>query len=506
MGKATEEPVLRKRGHNSGFLGHLLVQVKHRERAARVEPAVQLQVDGAEVDLPQHHAGAAEGPGGKQLLVHLLGQRLPRLVMLGEGVEGLAVVAPVLHELRGELDRVPLHAPDAAHQALLDVGEHVLERMAALVEERLDLAEGHEGGLPADRGRLVADHVGGREADSGPGPGEALGLADYLIHPCTSALLRRAGVGVEVEERLGLPRPGDLVDRHVRVPHGGVHALGLGDRHVEEPLGEGEQPLKDIGECKIWPQLLVRDVVPVLPQALGPEGHVPLPKLLGLPLGPRKLPHFLKLGLCRLVRSGAQLLHQSLGLVKGRHLLRHGNLRVAAVPEERGLLLAQLERPVDDGRVVDVARGGSGDVGAVHLLAEGAVLAVRQHREVGRYVQCEDPGPVLRGGAFVPLRLRGLRRERERGGGETLDLGLVHDELLVGLGGVEEVVAELGRELAQLLLYLVEALPCLALEGNAAEHKVLELALHDPPLRLGEGLPHLPLAERLEALVDRLAL
>ena len=84
--------------------------------------------------------------------------------------------APVLHELGGQLHRVPLNAADAGDQALALLGEHVLRGVAKLVEERLDLAEGHERGRAADGRRLVADHVRDREADRLPGRREERAL------------------------------------------------------------------------------------------------------------------------------------------------------------------------------------------------------------------------------------------------------------------------------------------------------------------------------------------
>lgn len=47
----------------------------------------------------------------------------------------------------------------------------------------------------------------------------------------------------------------------------------------------------------------------------------------------------------------------------------------------------------------------------------------------------------------------GLSGEPESGGGEAVDFCGVGDQLLVGLGGVEEVVGELGGELGQFLQY-----------------------------------------------------
>ena len=54
-------------------------------------------------------------------------------------LEGRLMVAPVFHELTWKLDRIPLHPVYPTHQAALLRGEHVLQGVAKLVEEGLDL-------------------------------------------------------------------------------------------------------------------------------------------------------------------------------------------------------------------------------------------------------------------------------------------------------------------------------------------------------------------------------
>lgn len=49
--------------------------------------------------------------------------------------------------------------------------------------------------------------------------------------------------------------------RRTDLPVGGL------DVHIEEPLGEAEQAVQHVGQRKVWPQLLVRDGVLVLPAA-----------------------------------------------------------------------------------------------------------------------------------------------------------------------------------------------------------------------------------------------
>jgi len=55
-------------------------------------------------------------------------------------LEGRLMVAPVLHELTWKLDRIPLHPADPCHHSNVLLSQHVLERVAKLVEHRLHLS------------------------------------------------------------------------------------------------------------------------------------------------------------------------------------------------------------------------------------------------------------------------------------------------------------------------------------------------------------------------------
>lgn len=81
------------------------------------------------------------------------------------------------------------------------------------------------------------------------------------VHPCTAALLSRARVGVEVKVRLGLPSDRHREKAHVWVPHSGETVCG-DHVHIKEALDKGKQAVEDVGEGKVWAQLLVADVVP----------------------------------------------------------------------------------------------------------------------------------------------------------------------------------------------------------------------------------------------------
>jgi hypothetical protein len=74
--------------------------------------------------------------------------------------------AEILHELAGQLDRVPLDAVDAGDAELLDAGEQVVQAVAGLVEEGDHLVVGEQGRLVADGAREVAVEVGHRRLDA----------------------------------------------------------------------------------------------------------------------------------------------------------------------------------------------------------------------------------------------------------------------------------------------------------------------------------------------------
>mmetsp|Transcript_13259 Transcript_13259/g.28138 ORF Transcript_13259/g.28138 Transcript_13259/m.28138 type:complete len:314 (-) Transcript_13259:927-1868(-) len=313
--------------------------------------------------------------------------------------------------------------------------------MAKLVEHGLHLAEGHEAGhLPDGRG-LVAHHVRHRQAHA-PASRQQLAAAHHLVHPGPPALLRGAGVRVEVEVRHRLPRlgAGHLVQPHIRVPHRGLPVRGR-DGDLEEALSEREHPVHHRREREVRAQLLLLEVVLGLLEALGPEGDVPVLEaalLRGLRrarLGREGL-HVRKLLHGGVVARSSQLLQQVLRLRQRRHLRRHRHLGVVGVAEERGLLLAEAEDGLDDGGVVALPAGGAADERLVELLAQGAVRAVGHHGQVRGEVQGHHPGTRLRRRALVPVGHRRLRRQRLRRLGEARHLRGVGDGALERLGAV----------------------------------------------------------------------
>ena len=123
--------------------------------------------------------------------------------------------------------------------------------------------------------------------------------------------------------------------------------------------------------------------------------------------------------------------------------------------------------------------GSAGDVGAVHLLAQVAVVGVLHHRQVGRHVQGELPARLAIG---LGRRFHhGQHVVRHAG-----ELGGIVDIQREVVGGVEQVFLELGGQLRQFFLHLHEAGLLVGRQLGAAEAEIAQLVVDDLPARGGQ--------------------
>ena len=126
---------------------------------------------------------------------------------------------------------------------MLDAGQHVLEAVPELVEESLDLVEGHQARGLTDRGTLVADQVGHRKDRAAV---LAFGAHQALIHPGSTALAARPAVGIEVEPGDRCVLLEDAEEAHIRMPDRCLAIGGL-DADPEQPLAQGEETVEHLG-------------------------------------------------------------------------------------------------------------------------------------------------------------------------------------------------------------------------------------------------------------------
>mmetsp|Transcript_42196 Transcript_42196/g.90006 ORF Transcript_42196/g.90006 Transcript_42196/m.90006 type:complete len:303 (+) Transcript_42196:857-1765(+) len=301
---------------------------------------MQLDVEAPEVELPEHPHARLVGLLLDELVEELARQRLARLVMECEPgiVDRGGVVAPVLHELRGQLDRVPLDTGNAGGGRVGDRSEHVLQPVAGLVEERGHFREGHQRRLAVDWWRAVAGEVGDWDAV------EDGGLADADTHPGAATLVLGPRVGVEVEggDVLLAARVEDAEELHVWVPSG--HALArLDNVDVEKALAEAEEAVQHVREREVGAELLFLKAEELLRLPLRPEGHVPERELLirealGLGEGGELLELAPRGGQRLGVQHRCELIDR---LDRRGHLALHGHLGVGRETEQLSLLLLE---------------------------------------------------------------------------------------------------------------------------------------------------------------------
>ena len=114
------------------------------------------------MNLAERSASLHEGAAVAEVVVVLFRQWFPCFPMTGHSHQGLVVTAPILHELTGKHDRVPLHIVDSGGLRMFRRGEHVLKPVAKLMKEGLHLFETNQTWDVSSRWGVVANQIGDR--------------------------------------------------------------------------------------------------------------------------------------------------------------------------------------------------------------------------------------------------------------------------------------------------------------------------------------------------------
>ena len=231
MAEGTEKTVFGDGVHHGGADGDLTPQFIRAAPQLRAPLAVQAQITQSEMHLTQGAKPGIEGAAVQKFVEFLLGQGFTGLPVERHAHQGAAIEAPVLHELAGELHRIPFHVADACSLRFLNGGEHVLQAMAELVEEGLHLFKAHQAGNVSHRRGLIADQIGHRKNEA---PIGATLAAEAFIHPGSTAFAGGSAVGIEVEPRDRLASTQDFEVAHIVMPQRSS-CLSRADLHFKQP-------------------------------------------------------------------------------------------------------------------------------------------------------------------------------------------------------------------------------------------------------------------------------
>ena len=406
--------------------------------------------------LAEQVRGGAEIAGRIDLVEDRLGQRGAGIDMGGHRQQGRLVEAPVFHELAGKLDGIPLDVVDAGGIGLVDRGQHVLEAVAEFMEEGGDLQKGHQRGFAAFRRRLVADQVG--DGDLQVASGQFF-PADSPVHPGAAALGGRPAVGIEIEA-------GDFLAaaiQHIEEADIGMPdrrlAIGGLDRDAKKTAGELEHAVQDLGQLEIGAERLFVVVIEAGSLFFSPIGDIPVHQLVCTAFLAGKATQFGEF-LFRAGAAGRQQFGQQAvgGRDRARHLVFQADLGMGRIPQQVGGTALQSQDLHHQRPVVIISKGGTGDERALQSLAQVPAVRIFHEGKVGGDVEGDPPGSGLRrcpGMAGGNGRGRRLAHRRTWQAG---DLGAVGQHHLESLGGIQDIVAEPGRQFGQPFLDVVEFL------------------------------------------------
>ena len=171
-------------------------------------------------------------------------------------------------------------------------------------------------------------------------------------------------------------------------------------------------------------------------------------------------------------REAPQELEHLAGIA--RHLGGERILGEAAESGELGCLMAQRENFLDQRRVVPVRialLGRARDPGRVEILAQLAMLGMREHGLVIRRIEREQPaGTLVPGGFSARACDHGIRQSGE--------FGFIVDATRPGIGRVQHVLVELRLRRRQPLHQFAKALLVLGLERHTRQPEVTQRVVH----------------------------
>ena len=242
--------------------------------------------------------------------------------------EHIPLPAEIFHELAGQLHRVPLHAADARDIALVDLGQHVVQAVAELMEQRGHVVMRQQGRFsdavdfhPIREIAHQMRHRGLQLARVGAQPAVA-----HVVHPGTAAL---AGAGGRVQVKLAhqggcgrgacsrtVSRCGGALNP-VKLYAGLPHGCRVGaNRHIKQRLDDFEQAGQDLGRGEVLLDLLLAEGVTGFLELFAGIRQIPIFQLGHAQVLCRKLAQVSQVFDCERLRLGAQIAQKTDDLIR----------------------------------------------------------------------------------------------------------------------------------------------------------------------------------------------
>ena len=425
---------------------------------------VQVEVELGEGELAHAGRGGAEVGGGIELGQEVGRQRRTGLVVAGEDGEGLFLPAPVLQDLRRQLDEIPgdAHAGEGFH---FDFTEEVMEQMTKFVEDRGDLVVIEQGLLAGDRRREVAAHQAEVRSERAVRTRSA-GAEE--VHPGSSPL-RFAREPISVERAQLTASVAYFVETHFGVPDAdrrtfdawfgrtddGLRTSGLvdmisiasDDLDAEETAEEAEHTGDHAVDRKPRTQGFVVEIIFLAAHLLGPVTEFPrvqrTQRIAGL--GGAVLLELDALGLEFRTDTQTDVLDElQCRVARAGHTASRGEVSEVLLAQQAGLFVSQGEDLADERGVVPGVLQADLTEAFPALATQVFIIGVLQHRDDRGRLQCEAPGFRLTLGGS------GLLGRGERAGRQTRKAFLVVDKEFPRVGGIEDVLGILLRLLREL--------------------------------------------------------
>ena len=438
---------------------------------------VQFEVQLAKGELAHHGAGGAEIAGGDEFFEETCRHGITGFKVVGKEVQAFAFPAEVLHDLGGQLDKIPINA-DAIQGGNFNAAAELMQEVAKLMEHGADFVMSEQGGLVIQRGgHVAADEAEVQATVLTVGGGDA---HFKVVHPGSTALgVARMPVGIEGAD-VGAFFVADFIKFDGGMPDfdgagfggagadGGVRRFLIGikengvtrsDAQIEHALGQLEHAAEDLVEREPGAELFGVEVILGAALFFRPVGDLPRLKKIRSAV--------LSVGAVLLELDGfffegwtnafVQVVDefQSGAAGAGHALLEDlvGKMRLA---EELGLFMAEGENLPDQRGIVVFWRIADAGGGLPDLAADVLVLEVFQDGDERGGLQGKAELGRLRRAMTFGLGL--LAGGVDGALGEAREASGVVDDEVPGIRGVQDILGVLLGETGELGLDFFEAL------------------------------------------------